>query len=233
VKILDKGNKYSNILGWLTFLITSIALYMVFNYAPKERVMGQIQRLFYFHVAAAWIAFFAFFVVFIASIIYLKNRSTFWDTFGLASAEIGVIFTTIVLITGPIWAKPIWNAWWTWDPRLTTTLVLWFIYIAYIIIRASADESEKQARFAAIFGIIGFIDVPIVFMSIRWWRTIHPQVLESGSLNLAPEMIQTLLVSILAFTFLYIYLLLRRVKVEMLKNKVKELKEVLRDQQYN
>ncbi|SJZ93156.1 cytochrome c biogenesis protein CcsA [Selenihalanaerobacter shriftii] len=233
MEILDRGNKYSNILGILSFIVTSIGLYMVFNYAPTEKVMGHIQRLFYFHVAAAWIAFFAFFVVFIASILYLKSRNTIWDILGLASAEIGVVFTTIVLITGPIWARPIWNAWWTWDPRLTTTLILWFIYIAYIIIRASADESEKKARFAAVFGIVGFIDVPIVFMSIRWWRTIHPQVLEGGSMNLAPPMLHTLLVSIAAFTLLYFYLLARRIKVEILGNKVKEMKDNLRGYQYN
>ncbi|KXS43793.1 MULTISPECIES: cytochrome c biogenesis protein CcsA [unclassified Candidatus Frackibacter] len=233
METFDKDNRYSNILGWLAFLVTSVALYMVFEYAPTERVMGHIQRLFYFHVAAAWIAFFAFFVVFVGSIIYLKKRSTFWDNIALASAEIGVAFTTIVLITGPIWARPIWNAWWTWDPRLTTTLILWFIYIAYIILRASADESEKKARFAAIFGIVGFVDVPIVFMSIRWWRTIHPQVIEGGGMNLAPTMVQTLLVSIAAFTFIYFYLLLRRVKVEVLKNQVKEMKEELRKLQYN
>lgn len=227
MKTLDKDNKYSTALGWLTFLVTTAALYMVFIYAPTEKVMGDIQRIFYFHVSAAWVAFFAFFVVFIASIIYLKMRSEFWDVLALVSAEIGVVFTTIVLITGPIWARPIWNAWWTWDPRLTTTLILWFIYLAYIIIRASIDQQGKRARFAAIFGIVGFVDVPIVFMSIRWWRTIHPQVLKKGSFNLSPAMVNTLLVSLAAFTLIYLYLLLRRVKVEILANKVKEVKEIL------
>ncbi|MCK8825184.1 cytochrome c biogenesis protein [Fuchsiella alkaliacetigena] len=229
---MDSDNKLEFILVWLTFLVTSLAIYMVFIYAPTERVMGDVQRLFYFHVATAWIAFAAFFVVFIASIVYLKNQSSLANILGLASAEIGVLFTTMVLITGPLWARPIWNAWWTWDPRLTTTLILWFIYIAYILIRISAEESEKRGRLAAVFGIVGFINVPIVFMSIRWWRSIHPQVVSGGSFDLDPRMLHALLTSVAAFTLIYLYLLQKRFKVELLQEKLKDIKETLRKQKH-
>src|SRR5690606_25321239 len=111
---------------------------------------------------------------------------------GVAAAEIGIVFCTLVLLTGPLWAKPAWGTWWTWDPRLTTTLVLWLIYVAYIMLRGMLDDPSRRANISAVFGIVGFIDVPIVFMSIRWWRTIHPTVIEGDGLNLSPEMVQTL-----------------------------------------
>lgn len=145
-----------------------------------------------------------------------------------SSAEIGVVYTTLVLLTGPIWGKAAWNAWWTWDPRLTTTLILWFIYLAYIVIRNTAEEDEKRARFAAVFGIIGFVDVPIVFMAIRWWRTIHPLVIESSGIGLAPKMVAALMVSLAAFTLLYVYYLLLRLDISKLKLELAQLKEGLR-----
>ncbi|WP_408955603.1 cytochrome c biogenesis protein [Natroniella sp. ANB-PHB2] len=222
-------DKLEQVLKWSTFIVVALSLYMIFIYAPRERIMGDIQRLFYYHLASAWVAFFAFFVVFVTSIIYLKKRDRISSAISLASAEIGVIFTTIVLITGPIWARPIWNRWWTWDPRLTTTLILWFIYLAYILIRLSAED-EKTGLLAAIFGIIGFINVPIVFMSIRWWRSIHPQVIEGGGSSINPLMLHTLFVSVAAFSLLYFYLLIKRVKVELLAEQIKEFKELLRKQ---
>ena len=224
-------DRLEQILKWSTFITVAVSLYMIFIYAPRERVMGDIQRLFYYHVASAWVAFFAFFVVFVASIIYLKKRDRLSNIISLASAEIGVIFTTIVLITGPIWARPIWNTWWTWDPRLTTTLILWFIYLAYILIRFSADD-EKTGLLAAIFGIVGFINVPIVFMSVRWWRSIHPRIVEGGSFNLDPSMFHTLMVSILAISLIYLYLLIKRVKVEILAEELKEVKNLMRKQRH-
>lgn len=213
---------------WLTFVAMTVALYMVFLYVPNERTMGPVQKIFYFHVPTAWVAFLAFFVVLIGSLMYLSTRSRKWDIVALSSAEIGVVFTTLVLVTGPIWARAAWGAWWTWDPRLTTTLVLWFIYLAYLVIRASAEGSEKRARFAAVFGIIGFVDVPIVFMSIRWWRTIHPVVIEATRVGLTRSMLMTLLVSLLAFTLFFFYLMGRRMSLEMARDEVASLKDTLR-----
>lgn len=212
--------KIEKLLDIICFVMVSVALYFVFIYAPTEKVMGVVQKIFYFHVASAWIAFFGFFVTFVCSIsLFVTNRYIF-DDIASASAEIGVIFCTIVLITGPIWAKPIWGTWWTWDPRLTTTLILWFIYIGYIMLRNFVDEEDKRAKFSAALGIIGFIDVPIVFLSIRWWRTIHPNVLQKGGGGLAPDMLTTLLISVAAFTLIYIVFMIKTFKVKRLEKAV-------------
>lgn len=188
--------------------------------------MGIVQKIFYFHVASAWIGFFAFAVVFVMSIFFLWKKDIVYDTWAYCSAEIGVLFTTLVLLTGPMWAKPIWNTYWTWDPRLTTTLILWLIYIGYLLLRQMIDSQEKAARISAVFGIIGFVDVPIVYMSIRWWRTLHPEhVMIMGGKNsgLHPAIFQTLMLSILAFTFLYGTILIIRVQLEKSRQMLKEL----------
>ena len=187
--------------------------------------MGAVQKIFYFHVPSAWIAFFAFFVTFICSILVLVNGKKIYDDIASSSAEIGLIFCTIVLITGPIWAKPAWGVWWTWDPRLTTTLILWFIYLGYIMLRKFTDEEDKRAKFSAALGIIGFIDVPIVFLSIRWWRTIHPNVLQKGGGGLHPDMKTALFVSLFAFTMLYFSMLIKRVIITDLETKLKLVEE--------
>ncbi|MEC9491234.1 cytochrome c biogenesis protein CcsA [Flexistipes sp.] len=206
--------KLNALIDALTFLAVALGLYFAFIYAPVENVMGPIQKIFYFHVASAWISFFAFFVTFICSFFVLFTNRYIFDDIASGSAEIGIIFCTIVLITGPIWAKPIWGTWWTWDPRLTTTLILWFIYVGYLMLRKFLDEEDKRAKFSAALGIIGFIDVPIVFFSIRWWRTIHPNVLQKGGGGLAPEMLTALFVSIFAFTLLYIMMMVKTVIVK-------------------
>ena len=224
-----KNFAWDQALGWAAFLTVSAALYLIFMWVPNEKVQGPVSKIIYFHISSAWLAFFAFLVVMICSILYLKTKDLKWDAVSYASAEIGVLFTTIVLVTGPIWGRASWNAWWTWDHRLTTTLVLWFIYIAYLMIRSSFNEEEKKARFSAVFGIIGFLDVPIVWMSIRWWRTIHPNIVSSGGFAMDPSMVQTLLVSLTAFTLLYFYLLRKgilirkiRTECELLKQKIAE-----------
>ena len=159
--------KLQKFLDIAAILFIIAALYMAFMFAPLERVMGAVQKIFYFHVASAWIAFFAFFVTFVFSILFLAKQNFLFDDIAESSAEIGIMFCTIVLITGPIWARPIWGVWWTWDPRLTITTILWFIYAGYIMLRKFIEEADKRAKFAAAIGIIGFIDVPIVFFSIR------------------------------------------------------------------
>ncbi len=171
---------FLKVLPWLCLISMIAALYAAFLYAPREKTMGDVQRIFYFHVGSWWIAFLAFGVVFGASIAYLATRKRLYDSLALSSAEIGVIFTSIGLITGPLWAKPAWGIYWTWDARLTTALVLWLIYVAYLMLRRYVPEEEKRANLAAVAGIIGFIDVPIVHFSIRWWRTQHPQPVVMG-----------------------------------------------------
>lgn len=217
-------NKIVKSIDILAIVSIIIALYFAFIYAPTEAIMGAVQRIFYFHVSAAWIAFFAFFVTFLCSIVVLITNNYFYDDIAESSAEIGIIFCTIVLITGPIWAKPAWGKWWTWDPRLTTTLILWFIYIGYLMLRQFVEEEDKKAKFSAALGIIGFIDVPIVFLSIRWWRTIHPNVLQQGGGGLHPDMKTALIVSVIAFTFLYISMLIKRVTINRLERRIAVLK---------
>lgn len=216
-------------LGWLTFLMVLIATYLVFMWVPNERIMGPVQKILYFHVAAAWVSFLAFFIVFLAGLQYLSTRDDKWDAVGAASAEIGLMFTIIVLITGPIWGRAAWNAWWTWDPRLTTTLVLFFIYVAYFMVRSSLFEPEKKARIAAVFGMVGFVDVPIVWFSIRWWRTIHPVVVSSSGFAMSSKMMVTLLVSVAAMTLLYFYLLVNTTFVIRMRSELVALKEIQRE----
>lgn len=202
-------------------------LYLAFLWAPTDVTLGHVQRIFYVHVATAWNAYLAFTVVLVASIAYLKTRRPAWDRIALSSAEVGVLFTTLVLITGPIWARAVWGVWWTWDPRLTTTLILWFIYVGYLVLRAAIEEPERRARVAAVFGIIGFIDVPIVHFSVVWWRSIHPNIIGQGKMELEPAMLVALLVNVLAFTLTYLALLEARTRLEEQKQAVEGLRQTV------
>lgn len=185
-----------------------VALYGSLVWAPTERVMGDVQRLFYFHMASAWVALGpAFTVVFACSIAYLVKRRPALDRVAAASAEIGVVFTTITLTTGPLWARTVWLTYWTWDPRLTTTLILWFMYVGYLLLRSMLPAGERRARIAAVYGIVAWVDVPLVFMSIRWWRTIHPQVITGSGMQLEGTMTAVLFLALGAFTLLYLLLL--------------------------
>jgi len=203
-----------------------LALYAIFIYAPVEKTMGVVQKIFYIHVPAAFLAYLAFFITFLASIFYLYRKDSKWDTVAHCAVETGVIFCTIVLITGPIWAKPTWNVWWTWDPRLTTTLILWFTYVAYLMLRRSVKENQR-ANLAAVFGIIGFINVPITFFSIRLWRTIHPVIITSRGLNMSGPMKVSLIITVIAFCFLFFSLLVSRIRLERLKMRVAEINEIM------
>ena len=188
------------------------ALYLVFLYAPTDRNLGISQRIFYFHVSMAWVGFLAFFWVLVGSVGYLWKRSQKMDRLAYSSAEIGVVFTTLMLITGVLWAKPAWGVWWTWDPKLTTSLILWLLYVAYLMLRAYSPRGDQGARFAAVLGIIGFVDVPIIYLSVVWWRTVHPPVIlgpvAEGSLE--PSMRMVLMACTVAFTLLFAYLLMDR-----------------------
>jgi heme exporter protein C len=206
----------------LTFESTDIEV--VDDYDSAGWVAPYAQKIFYLHTPAAWASYLAFGVVFVGSIIYLKNGSNKWDTAALASAEIGVMFCTLAIITGPIWAKPEWGVYWRWeDTKLLTTFVMWMIYLGYITLRLGMG-GRGVARMAAVFGIIGFVAIPLSFISSRVWQSLHPNpVGQSGGLSAEAGM--TLMVGVIAMSFLYFYLLKKRIELEEAKHKVEELKD--------
>lgn len=200
-----------------------ISTYAALIYAPTETIMGNIQRIFYFHMGTVWVATIAFMIVFVASIIYLIKGKKKWDVLAYTSAEIGVLFITLTIITGSIWAKPVWGTWWTWDPQLTTTFILWILYIVYLLIRANSGFDEKKAKYSAVFAIIAFIDLPLVYISARVMRGISPVVFGPGGGGIEPKMLNALLITLVSFTLLFILLLIERVKVENLKYQINKL----------
>ena len=210
-------------LAIITVALLSYGLYDALVLAPRELTMGDVQRIFYYHVPSAWVAFLLFFSNFIASILYLFRRNPGTDAFALATAEVGVVFCTIVLITGPIWAKPVWGIWWTWDARLTSTLVLWLIYVSYLILRRYAAGGQTPVLAAAL-AIFGFVDVPLVYMSIRWFRTQHPQPVIAGGENsgMAPGMWHALLVNFAAFLLFGILVTWLRYTMETMRTRIEE-----------
>ena len=197
----------------LLFALVVYGLHGAFFRAPTEMQMGDIQRIFYFHAPAGIVSFIAFAVTGVVSALYLWKRSPALDVLAHASAEVGLLFCTIVLVTGPMWAKPVWLVWWTWEARLTTTLVLWLIYVAYILVRRYTEGRDQQARFAAVLGIVGALNVPIVYKSITWWRGLHPVVLQEseGGGGLDPDMRTVFRLCIVIYLFLYVCLLAVRV----------------------
>lgn len=189
-----------NILFAITYLAIFAALSSALLLAPTEKVMGDVQRIFYFHLACAVAAFFSFTSVLAASICFLVRRETVWDNLAVSASEVGVLFTSFVLVTGPLWARPVWGQWWVWDPRLTTTLILWFLYVGYLILR-QAIPGYRGAMAAAVFAILAYVDVPVVYFSVSLWRGIHPQVLRGGG-GLDQGMVAPLLMSVVAFLLL-------------------------------
>jgi heme exporter protein C len=188
--------------------------------------MGIIQRIFYLMVPVGWLALLSFLVVFIGSILYLVKKESKWDILAHSSAEIGIVFTTLALVTGILWAKPVWGVWWTWEARLTATLVLWLLYLAYFMVRSFATEESRGATFAAVIGIVGFVDIPIIVLSTTLWRGMHPgAVIFTG--GLAPSMLLTLMVSLAAFTSLYFLLLIQQVSLKNDEAQVKRIKQFL------
>ena len=187
--------------------------------APPDAVQGDVQRLMYVHVPAAWLAYLSFLVVFVASIAYLRTGRIRWDRIAAASAEIGVVFTSLAIALGALWGKPVWGTWWTWDPRLTTTAVLLLIYLGYLAVRRITDDPRRRARWSAVLGIVGFVDVPIVHLSVVWWRSLHqgPTVLRLGGPEIHGSMLAALLVGVAAFTLAYAYLMTLRLRVGRLE----------------
>ncbi|MCL4523436.1 MAG: cytochrome c biogenesis protein [Acidobacteria bacterium] len=204
-------------------ILMGIAGYAALFVAPDERTMHEIQRIFYFHVPSAWTAFTAFFVVFICNIAYLTRRDLKWDWIAVSAAEVGLAFCTIVLVTGPIWAKPVWGIWWTWDARLTSTFVLWLMYVSYLLLRTLLPDAEKRARICAAFGIFAFLDVPLVYFSIWLWRTQHPQPVIGGGGSLDPTMRWVLLTCWVALLGVMILMVRQRYRLEKTRHEVEEL----------
>jgi heme exporter protein C len=186
------------------------------------------QRIIYFHVPIAWLSMLAFGVTAIASIVYLITTKRLWDSLAVSSAELGIVFTLAAMASGSLWAKPAWNTWWTWDPRLTTYTIMFLLYVAYFMLRSAMDDPARRARFAAVYGIFAFLSVPITFMSIRWWRTIHPVLLDPKSgFGLSKNMMPVFFLSLIAFTLFYFVLLIYRVRLERSRERVDALKEQL------
>ena len=209
-------------------LMMALTLYLVYFWAPTEQNLGVSQRIFYFHVPLGWIGMVSIIVVAIASLMHLFTGRQRWDDLAYSTAELGVIYASLILVTGAIWGKPVWGVWWTWDPKLTTTLVLWFIYVAYLMIRAYGPLGSQGRRFASVIALIGAIDAPIIYMASIWWRTAHP------ALNIGPAADEaeaigssriyiTLLVSVIAFTVMYVALLIERYALRKSESDLDEL----------
>src|ERR1700737_4150373 len=200
----------------IVFLLLGAAAYGAFFVAPTERTMGPIQRIFYLHVASAWTGLCAFFICFIANVLYVFRRQPQWDWLSISAAEVGLSFTPVVLVSGPIWAHPVWGIWWTWDARLTSTFILWLLYACFLLLRTLVEEPDRRALFSALFGIFAFLDVPLVFGSIRWWRTQHPQPVVMGGAGpgLAPTMWKVLFFSWFAMLALMALLMRARYLME-------------------
>jgi heme exporter protein C len=207
---LPRGVDWRAGLTVLGALLAALGMYLAVLGAPTERTMGHAQRIFYVHVPAAWAGYLAFAVVFVASVGYLWTRRRSWDLAAHASTEVGVVFTTLAIISGSVWGRAAWGTWWTWDPRLTTTFMLWFIYVVSLMVRAYGGAGNQSGRFAAVLGIVGFLDIPLIHLSVVWWRSMHPLPVvvrpEGFGSGLHPAMLQALLVNVAAFTLLYVAL---------------------------
>src|SRR3981081_2015798 len=205
----------TRVLGFTSLVLLAMATYGLFFVAGPRAVQGDAARILYFHVPMALVAFLAFFIVFGASVAYLRTGNPRWDRLGQASAEVGGGFTTLVLIPGAIWGYPIWGTWWSWDPKLTSTLIMWFMYVAYLMVRSYA-EPPRGPRFAAIVGIIAFFDVPIVYLSSYWWRTLHPPPAIGPLAEQQPSssIVWILMLSLVAFTVFFAFLVRVRVEID-------------------
>ena len=218
------------ILNLISVALLAIATWLVFFYAPMELVMGQVQRIFYFHVANAWVGMLGFMVAAVAGIVYLRTHNQKWDIIELAAVEISLVFFITTIVTGSIWAYPAWGTWWTWDPRLTTAAILEMIYIAYLLLRQGIEEPERRARFGAVYTLIGGLSVPITFLSIRLFRTIHPALIgpassaAQGGFDMTPRMLQTFLFGLLTFSVIFATLLWHRIRLGRLAEKVEQMK---------
>jgi heme exporter protein C len=214
----------SLILGPLTLIGMLASIWMIFLYAPMDAIEKDAQRIFYIHVPSAWVGMLAFTITAVAGIVYLAKANECWDWLARASAEIGTVFLSIALITGSLWGKPIWGTWWTWDPKLTATLILWFMFVAYLMLRSYMGRTHASARAGAVLAIIGVIDVPIIYEATNWWRTLHPtaEVGQQGALPLS--VVLTVLVSTITFTLLYSLLMIQVYQLQKMQSIAQRLR---------
>ena len=210
------------ILAISTAVLLGYATYQALVVAPTERTMGDVQRIFYYHVASAWTAGLLFFINFVASIVYLARRNQKVDALAVAAAEVGVVFCSIVLVTGPIWARPVWGIWWTWDMRLTLTLVLWLIYVSYLLLRRFSSSGQTPVM-AAVLAIFGTLDMPLVYFSIWFFRTQHPQPVMGNGGSIDPRMLHAFFVNLIAFTCFGLLVCWARYRLEVLRSQVEEM----------
>ncbi len=234
VSVPAGGSSFLTVLTVLAAALILLSAYMALVGAPSAVNAGltadeqAAQRIIYFHVPSAWLSMLAFGVTMVASIGYLVKSQRAWDALAVSSAEIGLVFTLAATASGSIWAKPAWNTWWTWDPRLTTYTIMFLLFVAYFMLRSAMEDPARRARFSSVYAIFAFLSVPITFMSIRWWRTIHPVLIDPKSgFGLGPGMMTTFFISLFSFTVLYVVLLLHRFRLERTKEQVEELKEQL------
>ena len=218
------------ILDGVTVALFLVSMWAVFIYAPMEKVMGLVQKVFYYHVATAWVGMMGFGVAMVAGVAYLRTGNRKWDIVGLAAVEISMVFLLITILMGSIWARPIWNSWWTWDPRLTTATIMELVYAAYLMLRQGIEDPDRRARFGAVYAILGFISVPLTFMSIRIFRTIHPVVIGNadpsakGTFDMSSKMLFTFLYGLFTFSVIFVTLLWHRIRLGKLADKVEQLR---------
>ena len=223
--MLSRSNIYLGFIS-LSSVLMVVSLYMSLIWAPTEITLGDSQRIFYIHIPLAWLGMLSVIILAVFSIAYLITRNIKWDNLAYSTAELGFILITLVLVTGMIWSKAEWTVWWTWDPKLTTTVILWFIYLAYIMLRKYGPSDLRGASYGAVLGIIGAIDVPMIYMAANWWSSAHPELnigpLSNESSSVNSEMMMTLLVSLIAYTMLYIIILNEKYVVQKGTNLIDE-----------
>ena len=214
----------------ISLILLAVATYLALVFAPTERVMGEVQRVFYFHVATAWVGLLGFIAAGVTGIIYLRTQDLKWDLVEVAAVEISLVFFFITIVLGSIWARPIWNTWWTWDPRLTSASIVELIYLAYLMLRQGIEDPDRRARFGAVYTLVGAISVPITFVSIRLFRTIHPVVIGNasaeaqGGFAMTSDMKIAFFFALFAFTVIFVDLFWNRIRLGQLQQKVEQLK---------
>lgn len=215
--------KALKVLDIVSIVLFIAAALMAFVYAPTEAVMGQVQRVFYFHVATAWVGMLGFMAAGVAGVGYLRTNKRTWDTASMAAVEISLVFFLITIMMGSIWARPIWNTWWNWDVRLTTAAIVELIYAAYLMLRQGIEDPDRRARFGAVYTILAFFSVPITFIAIRLYQSIHPVVIGGGEgSGLAPKMLQTMIFCVITFSFIFISLIWHRIRLGQMADEVEQ-----------
>ncbi|GCE48474.1 heme exporter protein C [Thermosporothrix hazakensis] len=210
----------SLVLAGLSLIGGLISAWMIFLYAPTDALQKDPQRIFYLHLACAWVGMLAFVLLAVTSIVALIRRNERWDWISRANAEVGAVFLTIALVTGSLWGRPIWGAWWVWEPKLTATLIMWFMYIGYLMLRSYMGRTLDSMRVGAVMAILGAIDVPIIYLAVNWWRGQHPTQVS----QLPPEMLLTMLVVLLTFTIFYVFLVMQVYQLQRLQTLAQRLR---------